>query len=137
VGTILRTAEGFGATGVVATRGTAHPFSPKAIRASAGSALRVPVVSGAAPSVALAQLRMHGVNLVAASLAEGASPESTDLRDASAILIGNEGAGLPQEIERSAQARVRIPLAGPVDSLNAAVAAAVLLYEAARQRRIS
>jgi TrmH family RNA methyltransferase len=75
------------------------------------------------------------VSLVAASLSGGSPPEQIDLRGPCALLIGNEGAGLPEDVERSAQTRVRIPLAWPVDSLNAAVAAAVLLYEAARQRR--
>ncbi len=138
VGTVVRSAEAFGATGVLATRGTAHPWSPKALRASAGSALRLPVVSGIAAPVALAQLRVMGLKLFAASVepvaASSASPAASDLRGPSAILIGNEGAGLPAEIARSADARLQIPIASAVESLNAAVAASVLLYEAARQR---
>lgn len=137
VGTIVRSAEAFGATGAVTTRGTAQPFSPKALRGSAGSALRLPIVSGIAPAIILAQLRVAGLRLYAASSPdkEGAVlPAAADLKVSCALLIGNEGAGLPAEIERSADQRVRIPLAAPVESLNAAVAAAVLLYEAARQR---
>ncbi len=137
VGTIVRSAEAFGATGVVAARGTAQPFSPKALRGSAGSALRLPIVSGIAPAVILAQLRVAGLQLFAASSAqtEGAiHPSAANFKEPCALLIGNEGAGLPPEVERAADVRVRIPLAAPVDSLNAAVAAAVLLYEAARQR---
>jgi len=139
VGTVLRSAEAFGATGVVTTRGTAHPFTPKVLRASAGSALRIPVLGGMAPAVILAQLRVAGLKLFAATLATGpkaVEPVAATLREPCAILIGNEGAGLPPEIERSADALLRIPLAAPVDSLNAAVAAAILLYEAARQRRL-
>lgn len=137
VGTVLRTAEAFGATGVIAARGTANPLAPKALRASAGSALRMPMIFGAAPPVVLAQLRIAGLKLYAASA--GATPpvcdpSSIDFRAPCALLIGNEGSGLPPEVERSADVRVRIPLAVPVDSLNAAVAAAVLLYEASRQR---
>lgn len=134
VGTILRSAEAFGASGVIAAKGTAHPFSPKALRASAGSALRLPVVSGLALPVALAQLRMAGLRLYAASLRGTLSPARADLRAPSALIIGNEGAGVPVEVERSVDALLQIPIEAPVDSLNAAVAASVLLYEAARQR---
>jgi TrmH family RNA methyltransferase len=134
VGAAVRSAEAFAATGVIASRGTAHPFSAKALRASAGSALRMPLVAGVAPAITLAQLRVAGVRSIAASLSGGDAPAAANLREPCALLIGGEGAGLPGEIERSADARVRIPIAAPVDSLNAAVAAAVLLYEAARQR---
>jgi TrmH family RNA methyltransferase len=138
VGTILRSAEAFGATGAIATRGTAYPWAPKVLRASAGSAMRLPILSGLAAPVALAQLRVSGLKVFAASTrireGPGRAPSEVDLRDPLAIVIGNEGAGLPPEIERSADASILIPLAGRVDSLNAAVAASVLLYEVARQR---
>jgi TrmH family RNA methyltransferase len=139
VGTILRSAEAFGATGIVATRGSAYPWAPKALRASAGSALRLPILAGLAAPVALAQLRIAGLKLFAASLHDlpssvALSAEATDLRGPLALLVGNEGSGLPPEIERSADCLVRIPVAAPVESLNAAIAASVLLYEAARQR---
>lgn len=135
VGTILRTAEAFGATGAIATRGTAHPHSQKALRASAGSALRLPLGCGVQPGMAMAQLRLAGLKLYAASASEGVEPGDADLISPCALFIGNEGAGLPPEVEHSADLRIRIPLSGPVESLNAAVAAAVLLYEAQRQRR--
>lgn len=166
VGTIVRSAAAFGSTGVAATRGTAHPLGPKALRASAGSALRLPIVSGIAPAILLAQLRSAGLKLFAASTAQhsrrvsnelGAEfiptksgappntppqqrglppllPQDANLRVPAALLIGNEGAGLPPEIENSADALLHIPLAPDVESLNAAVAASVLLYEASRQR---
>ena len=136
VGTALRSAEAFGATGLVATKGTADPWSSKALRASAGSALRLPILRGIAPAVTMAQLRMAGVRIFAASAKQFADAGvAADLRDSSAIFIGNEGAGLPPEIERSADALFAIPMASGVDSLNAGVAASVILYEAARQRR--
>jgi len=138
VGTILRSAEAFGASGVITCAagsiGTAHPYSPKALRASAGSALRLPLLPGLSISIALAQLRVAGLRLYATSVSEGTPPASADLRSSSAILIGNEGAGLPPEVERSCDALLRIPLAAGVNSLNAAVAASVLLYESSRQR---
>ncbi len=147
VGTILRAAEAFGATGAAAcasgNSSTANPLAPKALRASAGSALRLPILHGVSLPILLAQLRVAGVKLYAtcpepasaAAAAERAlNPWETDLRGPAALLVGNEGAGLPAEVERSADARVQIRLAPGVESLNAAVAAAVLLYEAARQR---
>jgi RNA methyltransferase, TrmH family len=145
VGTIVRAAEAFEATGVAACAaskdcGTANPFGPKAMRASAGSALRLPILRGAAAPVFLAQLRVAGVKSFAAisrdssAGAQAVPPWEADLRKPAALLIGNEGAGLPAEIERSADARLRIPIAAGVESLNAAMAATALLYEAARQR---
>ncbi len=136
VGTAVRSAEAFGATGLVATKGTADPWSAKALRASAGSALRLPILRGIAPAVTMAQLRVAGLRIIAASTRQsaGASKLTADLRDSSAIFIGNEGAGLPPEIERSADGLFAIPMASGVDSLNAGVAASVILYEAARQR---
>jgi RNA methyltransferase, TrmH family len=141
IGTIVRSAEAFGATGVVTTRGSADPWSPKAVRASAGSGLRFPVLRGMAIPVLLAQLRVAGVKIVAASSHAaapgegGADGAAADLREAVAIFIGNEGSGLPREVEHAADGRISIPMTAGVESLNAGVAASVVLYEAARQRK--
>jgi TrmH family RNA methyltransferase len=144
VGTIVRSAEAFGASGVVATRGTADPWSPKALRASAGSALRLPLLRGMAGPVLLAQLRMAGVKLVAAGskpgdtlAAEGANTDAAlaDMRGPCGIFIGNEGAGLPSEVEHAADEWISIAMSDDVESLNAGVAASIILFEAARQRR--
>lgn len=147
VGTAIRSAEAFHATGAIATRGTADPWAAKPLRASAGSALRLPLVHGIAPAIVLAQLRVAGLKIFAAAASATASksrpkaigtrPPSAPfeaLREPCAILIGSEGAGLPPEIERSADAILEIPIAPEVESLNAGVAASLLLYEAARQR---
>jgi TrmH family RNA methyltransferase len=134
VGTVVRASEGLGATGALVTSGSANPWAQKALRASAGSALRLPILAGVQAAVAMAQLRVGGVKLIAASSTEGQLPTALDLTQPAALLIGNEGTGLPPEVLRSADLRVRIPLTAGVDSLNAAVAASVLLYEAARQR---
>jgi len=139
VGTIIRSAEAFGATGVVAARGTADPWSPKALRASAGSALRLPVLRGMAVPVLLAQLKMARVKIFAAGAAShhaaGDINESrADLREPAAIFIGGEGAGLPPEVLHAADATISIPMSEAVESLNAGVAASVVLFEAARQR---
>lgn len=140
VGTIVRSAEAFGATGAVATRGTADPWSPKALRASAGSGLRLPVLRGIAAPVLLAQFRVAGLKIYTASAhvtgdKHGAPRPAADLKQPGAIFIGNEGAGLPREIEQAADATISIPMSDSVESLNAGVAASVLLYEAARQRK--
>jgi len=143
LGTILRSAEAFGATGAVTTRGTADPWSPKAIRASAGSALRLPVVRGIAAPILLAQLKMHQIKVVAASSqpGKGGAGGTGDLRSAlrgpTALFIGSEGAGLPAEVEHSADMTISVPMSETVESHNAAVAASLLLYEAARLRKES
>lgn len=142
VGTVLRSAEAFGASGAIATRGTADPWSPKALRASAGSALRLPVVRGMAIHVVLAQLRVARIKIYVASakiIPDSKAPEAStaDLREPSAIFIGSEGAGLPPEVEHAADASIAIPISDAVESLNAGVAASVILYEAARQRKLS
>lgn len=140
VGTIVRSAEAFGATGVVTTHGSADPWSPKAVRASAGSALRLPLLRGMAIPVLIAQLRVAEVKIVAASSRARADEGelagvAADLRESVAIFIGNEGAGLPPEVEHVADARISIPIAESVESLNAGIAASIVLYEAARQRQ--
>lgn len=133
-GTVVRSAEAFGATGVIALPGTVDVWNAKALRASAGSSFRVPVVAEKT-SAALAALKEHGIPVVAASVEQEAIPcTDFDWRGPAAILIGNEGAGLGQDLLERADKRVTIPMPGPVESLNVAVAASVLLYEAARQR---
>ncbi len=154
VGTLLRAAEAFGATGAIVCEagkvGTANPFAPKAMRASAGAALRLPILNEPSLSAASAQLRGSGVRLYAAvpevhaGTRSSAVPSSTirswdaDWKSPAALLIGNEGAGLPDELIQMADARVRIPQVSSaktgVESLNAAMAGAILLYEAMRQR---
>ncbi len=136
VGTIVRSAEAFGATGAIATKGTADPWSSKALRASTGSALRLPLLRGLAVSVALAQLRISGAKIVAASARQPANTDANVLREclagSAAIFVGSEGAGLPAEIEHAADARIAIPMSERVESLNAGVAASIILYEAAK-----
>ena len=142
VGTIVRSAEAFGASGVVSTRGTADPWSPKALRASAGSALRLPLLRGMAIPILLAQLRVAGVTVLAAgakpataTTTEDAPAALSDLRGSCAVFIGNEGAGLPSEVEHAADDWVSIAMSDDVESLNAGIAASIILFEAARQRR--
>jgi RNA methyltransferase, TrmH family len=131
LGTLVRSAEAFGATGMILLPGTVSPWNAKTLRASSGSVFRLPVLTMGADD-AFAALHAQGVQVFAA-VARGGAAEP-DLRGPSALLLGNEGAGLPGEWVRRADARVTIPCPGAVESLNAAVAGSVLLYEAMRQR---
>ena len=132
LGTLIRSALAFGATGVLTTPGTVSAFNPKAMRASAGAVFRMPLAT--ADEATMKTLREHGV-IVLASVKDGAEDAAAvDLTCGCALLIGNEGAGLAAEWLTLAGARVTIPMPGPVESLNAAVAGSLLLYEAARQR---
>ena len=142
VGTVLRSAEAFGATGFIAARGTADPWSPKALRASAGSALRLPLLRGLAIPILLAQLKMQKIAILAATSHGNESSRAADemqkeLQGPVAIFIGSEGSGLPAEILHVADCAISIPMSGHVESLNAGIAASILLYEAARQRSLA
>jgi RNA methyltransferase, TrmH family len=130
LGTLVRSAEAFGATGMILLPGTVSLWNPKAMRASAGSAFRLPAAHMPAEE-AFAALRAKGVRLLAA-VPQGGAP--ADLSLPTALLLGNEGAGLAEEWIARADARVTVDCPGDVQSLNAAVAGSVLLYEAARQR---
>ena len=133
LGTILRSAEAFGATGVIALQGTVSEWNPKAVRASAGSIFRLPVIT-AEVEECFGRLRAAGVgSLTTAGSATTAAGEA-DMSGPVALIIGNEGNGVPAQVAAQADGAIAIPCPGPVESLNAAVAASVLLYEASRQR---
>jgi TrmH family RNA methyltransferase len=133
LGTLVRSAEAFGATGMALLPGTVSLWNSKALRASSGSAFRLPVVAAGEEEL-FSLLRSSGVAVFAAVAERGRAAAETDLCAATAILIGNEGSGLPQSIIDQADGCITIPCPGPVESLNAGVAASILLYEAARQR---
>lgn len=133
LGTLVRSAEAFGATGVMTTPGTVSVWNQKAMRASAGSVFRVPVAS--ADAAGMEVLEQQGVRLLAALKDDASAIDEVALTGPIAFLIGNEGAGLSEDWVRMADERVTIPCPGWVESLNAAVAGSLLLYEASRQRR--
>jgi TrmH family RNA methyltransferase len=142
LGTILRSSEAFGSAGVIFGEGTVIPFNSKVVRASAGSVFRLPIVhthargkAGAGKLEEVSQkLREHGVRLIATSSHKGTSLDQADLKGA-AIFFGNEGAGLPREVMTKMDEVIAIPHTPQVESLNAGVAASIVLYEAARQRK--
>jgi|SRR5579875_1804469 len=136
LGTLIRSAEAFGATGIITLPGTVHLWNAKVVRASAGSVFRLPVVTCREEEM-IERLNHQGVTLFAAT-AEGELPATqAALTQPCALLIGNEGSGLASHLLRAADARLAIPTPGPVESLNAAIAGSILLYEAARQRAAS
>lgn len=135
LGTMLRAGEGAGVTGVIMSEGTADIYNPKTIRSTMGSIYRVPFVYVKSLGDAAADLHRKGIILYAAHL-EGAKIYDTCVyKTGTAFLIGNEANGLREETTLLSDISVRIPMSGEVESLNAAVAASLLMFEAARQRR--
>lgn len=134
LGTILRSAEAFGAAGVLLAEKTVRPFNPKAVRASAGSVFRLPVVS-VELEPACAVLREKNVRLLATSAHKGTPLDQADLAGGVAVFIGNEGAGLPKSLAARFDETLAIPHSARVESLNAGIATSIVLYEASRQRR--
>lgn len=134
LGTVVRSAEAFNASGLLIAEKTVRPYNAKAIRASAGAVFRLPMVSIELAS-AISTLRGRGVRLLATSSHKGESIEQADLRGATAIFVGNEGAGLPKHTIGEMDGTIMIPHSDRVESLNAGIAASIVLYEAARQRR--
>jgi TrmH family RNA methyltransferase len=134
LGAIVRVAEAGGASAVIAAEGSADPFGWKALRGSMGSALRLPIISGIDAAAALVEVRRRGYRIVATVPRGGRSIFEIDLRRPIAVVIGGEGAGLNESVVAAADDRVTVPMAPPVESLNAAVTAALVVYEAKRQR---
>jgi TrmH family RNA methyltransferase len=134
VGTLLRSAEAFAAIGALLLPGTASPWNPKALRASAGSAFRMPAIN-VSEDEAIVLLSKYHVLAIAAVSRGGTPIEAAPLARPCALLIGNEGAGLSETLIAAAQHCITIAMPGNIESLNAAIAGSLLLYEAARQRR--
>jgi TrmH family RNA methyltransferase len=134
LGTILRSAEAFGAGGVVLGEGTVSPFNPKVVRASAGSVFRLPLAR-TKMSEALDHMKALGLRLVATASHKGTPLDQANLSGPLAIFVGSEGAGVARDLIKVMDEVVAIPQAPQVDSLNVGVAASIVLYEAARRRR--
>jgi RNA methyltransferase, TrmH family len=134
LGTIIRSAEAFGARAVLLGEKTVSHFNPKAVRGSAGSLLRQPLLR-VKLGESITALKQQGMKVLATSSHKGKPLHEADFTGAAMIVVGNEGAGVPQEILSMADELVTIPHAPRVESLNAGIAASILLYEAARQRK--
>ncbi len=134
VGAIIRAADGCGATGVIAIEGTADPFGWKALRGAMGSTFRLPVAVRQPAAATVAFLKSRHLTIVATVPRQGTPLPAAELRGPVAILLGGEGAGLPEDLVTAADERVSIPMRPPVESFNVAITAALILYEAAKQR---
>lgn len=135
LGTILRAGEGAGMTGIVMDKDTVDIYNPKVIRSTMGSIFRVPFVYVDDLAGVCTQLKEEKIPILAAHLGGELAYDQADLSGPCAFLIGNEASGLKKETAALADVLVRIPMEGKVESLNAGVAAAILMFEAARQRR--
>lgn len=136
-GALLRTAEAAGATGALTTAGSTDILSPKALRGAMGSGFRLPLWTGAAYAEALSWCAAQGISTVCADARAARSYTEIDWTIKRALIVGPEAAGLSEAEASAADEAVRIPMRAPVESLNVAVASAVILYEAARQRRLA
>ncbi len=137
VGTIIRTAEAAGVTGIIMSKNTADLYQPKTIRSTMGSIFRMPCVCVDDIQLAVCELKKHRIITFAAHLNGEKWYNEVEYKGKIAFLIGNEGNGLSEAVAKEADTWIRIPMEGEVESLNAAVATTVLMYEAYRQRRSS
>ena len=137
VGAILRTAEAAGASGVITTKNTSDPFSPKSLRGAMGSAFRLPIWSGPTFEEVVEWCRGRGLTRIYADVRASIAHTEIDWNESCALLLGPESTGFTDEELKNADRRVRIPMKGEAESLNVSVAAGILLFEAARQRALS
>lgn len=135
LGTIVRTGEAAGIDGVIMTKDTVDIYNPKTIRATMGSIYRVPFFYTEDLHSVIKELKLKGIRTYAAHLEGEEYQQVQDFRNGTAFLIGNEGKGLKKETADLADCYVKIPMEGQVESLNAAIASAILMYQAAMQRR--
>ncbi len=136
-GAIVRTAEAAGSTGLVGLAGSVDAFAPKSLRASMGSAFRLPIVDSLSPEIAIESFRRHHLRTVGTSRQAESDYTDLDWAGPTAVFFGNEASGLSPSVLAQCDVKVKVPLAAGVESLNVAAAAAVVLFEAARQRRLS
>jgi len=136
LGTIIRTADAAGATGVILSKGTVELYNTKVVRSTMGSVFHLPIVQIKDNEETIKLLKKHKVNLIGSDLKSEKDVWSSNMRGATAILIGNEGAGIPKEILDECDELVLIPMPGKAESLNAGVSSSIFLYEALRQRKM-
>lgn len=133
-GTILRTAEAAGVTGVVAMKGSVDAYSPKVLRSAMGSAFRLPIATGVSVEGLMEHLHKAGLQIVAATADGEMIYHDVNWLNPTMVVLGNEATGVSDELLEMSDERIRIPLRSPVESLNVAAAAAVILFEAARHK---
>lgn len=136
-GTLVRTAEAAGASGLLSFAGSVDAYAPKTLRSSMGSAFRLPIVTDVSGLGAIAACRAKGIRSVIATGEATMEHYDCDWRQPTLLILGNEARGASAELMKSCDARVRIPLHEPVESLNVAAAGAAILFEAVRQRKVT
>lgn len=134
IGTILRTADAAGYLGAILMKGTADIYSPKAARAAAGSLFRLPVLTADTPEQAVRLLKRYGKTVICTAPTAGVQYYDANFAENAAVVVGNEGNGVCEEFLEQSDLLVRIPMEGTVESLNAAAAAAILMYESVRRK---
>ncbi len=134
LGTLIRTADAANCIGVILSKGSVDVYNPKVLRATAGSIFHLPIITDVNLFELIPKLKQLKINIVAAHLKGSKLPYELNLKKSCAILIGNEGSGLTDEISNQATELVKIPMPGQSESLNASVATGILLYEVVRQR---
>ena len=137
LGTIIRTADAFGANGVIVTSGCVDVYNPKTIRSTMGSIFQIPIIHIGNISEAIDSLKDKGISVISSSLETDKYLYDIDLKSDCALVIGNEGKGISEEVIKSSDQLVKIPMSGDAESLNAAIASGVLMYEVLRQRSVT
>lgn len=135
LGTVMRTAEGAGMDGIIMSKETVDLFNPKVVRSTMGSIFRVPFLYVENMMDTVAELKVKGVSIVATDLLGANSYEQEAYPDKTAIVIGNEAKGITEDMRNAADILVRIPMCGKLESLNASVAAGIMMYELYRSRK--
>ncbi len=135
LGTIIRTADAAGADGVVLLKGTVDAYNPKVLRSTMGSVFEMPVLEGVSWEEVKDKLKTNGFTIAATALEDSVEYDSMDYTTSTALVIGNEANGISPEVLSESDVKVKIPIVGSAESLNAGVAAAVVMYEVLRQRR--
>jgi len=133
IGTIIRTADAAGYKGIIALKGTADVYAPKVVRAAAGSVFRMPVLFFESPAQVLECLKKHGKKIVSTCFNTENNYYDIDLKNDIGLVIGNEGKGISRELIEGSDIKIKIPMTGKVESLNAAVAAGIIMFEAIRK----
>jgi len=134
MGTIIRTADAFGSNGVIVTEGCVDVFNPKTIRSTMGSIFHVPLLYYKSSSEAIKDLKSRGIKVITTSLNAEKYCFDVDYKKSFALIIGNEASGVSEEVLADSDLLIKIPMLGKAESLNAAVASSVIMYEVLRQR---
>lgn len=134
MGTIIRTADAFGANGVIVTEGCVDVYNPKTIRSTMGSIFHVPIIYYNNTKEAIRDLKANNIKIITTSLTANKYSFEVDFNTSFSLVIGNEASGVSEEVMEVSDLLIKIPMLGEAESLNAAIASSVIMYEALRQK---